>query len=53
MRDFNGVIVSRPILCPKNLKRSVIYRGLPSDFRSEVFYDCSKTVKISSLFVIA
>ena len=42
MRDFNGVIVFRSVLCPKNLtvlKRSVIYRERPSDFRSEVFYD--------------
>ena len=42
MRDFNGVIVFLSILCPKNLtrvKKSVIYRGRPSDFRSEVFCD--------------
>ena len=42
MRDFSGVIVFLSMLCPKNLtlvKRSVIYRGRPSDFRSEVFGD--------------
>ena len=42
MRDFNGVIVFLSILCPKNLtrvKKSVIYRGGPSDFCSEVFGD--------------
>ena len=42
MRDFNVVIVFRSILCPKNLtrvKKNVIYRGLLSDFCSEVFYD--------------
>ena len=42
MRDFNGVIVFRSILCPKKftrVKKSVIYRGLLSDFCSEVFYE--------------
>ena len=42
MRDFNGAIVFRSILCPKNLtrvKKSVIYRELLSDFRSEVSFD--------------
>ena len=42
MRDFNGVIVFLSILCPKNLtrvKKKCDYRGRPSEFRSEVFYD--------------
>ena len=42
MRDFNGVIVFRSVLCSKNLtrvKKKGDLSGAVSDFRSEVFGD--------------